>query len=157
MSVCFIYETERHNSIADLLEILIFIINGFVLPLKDEHKTLLDARSYSTSQGQKPFDVSSATRILRGSVSGEDDALAEDSEVVLGLLKFWPKVNSPTGKEVMFLSEVEETLDVDSERSPKTDSQSNHQLCDNYQSIISYEIKPRIMAELPTLTVLIIF
>jgi len=31
-------------------------------------------------------------------------------EVVLGLLKFWPKVNSP--KEVMFLSEMEEVLDV---------------------------------------------
>ena len=50
----------------------------------------------------------------------KDDALAEDSEVVLGLLKCWLKVNSPTGKEVMFLSEVEEILDVDSERSPKT-------------------------------------
>lgn len=29
---------------------------------------------------------------------------------MLGLLKFWPKVNSP--KEVMFLNEVEEVLDV---------------------------------------------
>lgn len=31
-------------------------------------------------------------------------------EVVDGLLKYWPKVNSP--KEVMFLNEVEEILDV---------------------------------------------
>ena len=31
-------------------------------------------------------------------------------EVVIGLLRFWPKVNSP--KEVMFLNEIEEILDV---------------------------------------------
>jgi serine/threonine-protein phosphatase 2A regulatory subunit B' len=37
----FIYETERHNGIAELLEILGSIINGFALPLKGEHKTFL--------------------------------------------------------------------------------------------------------------------
>ena len=34
----FIFETERHNGIAELLEILGSIINGFALPLKEEHK-----------------------------------------------------------------------------------------------------------------------
>ena len=39
----FIYEAEaaRHNGIAELLEILGSIINGFALPLKHEHKTFL--------------------------------------------------------------------------------------------------------------------
>ncbi len=37
----FIFETERHNGIAELLEILGSIINGFALPLKDEHKFFL--------------------------------------------------------------------------------------------------------------------
>jgi len=37
----FIYETEHHNGIAELLEILGSIINGFALPLKDEHKQFL--------------------------------------------------------------------------------------------------------------------
>ena len=37
----FIYETERHNGVAELLEILGSIINGFALPLKEEHKTFL--------------------------------------------------------------------------------------------------------------------
>jgi serine/threonine-protein phosphatase 2A regulatory subunit B' len=37
----FTYETERFNGIAELLEILGSIINGFALPLKDEHKTFL--------------------------------------------------------------------------------------------------------------------
>lgn len=35
------YETERHNGIAELLEILGSIINGFALPLKEEHKLFL--------------------------------------------------------------------------------------------------------------------
>ncbi|KAJ8700233.1 serine/threonine-protein phosphatase 2A 56 kDa regulatory subunit delta isoform, variant 2 [Pleurotus ostreatus] len=38
----------------------------------------------------------------------KDPVLAED--VMMGLLRFWPKVNSP--KEVMYLNEVEEVLDV---------------------------------------------
>ena len=37
----FIYETERHNGVAELLEILGSIINGFALPLKEEHKIFL--------------------------------------------------------------------------------------------------------------------
>lgn len=37
----FIFETERHNGIAELLEILGSIINGFALPLKEEHKQFL--------------------------------------------------------------------------------------------------------------------
>lgn len=38
----------------------------------------------------------------------KDQNLTE--EVLLGLLRYWPKVNSP--KEVMYLNEVEEILDI---------------------------------------------
>ncbi|CAL1704402.1 unnamed protein product [Somion occarium] len=104
----FIYETERHNGIAELLEILGSIINGFALPLKEEHKTFLmrvliplhKVKSLSMYHPQLAYCV---VQFLE-----KDAALAED--VVRGLLKFWPKVNSP--KEVMFLSEMEEVLDV---------------------------------------------
>jgi serine/threonine-protein phosphatase 2A regulatory subunit B' len=37
----FVYETERHNGVAELLEILGSIINGFSMPLKGEHKIFL--------------------------------------------------------------------------------------------------------------------
>lgn len=36
--------------------------------------------------------------------------LTSSSQVIVGLLKFWPKTHSP--KEVMFLNELEEILDV---------------------------------------------
>ncbi|EJD02374.1 protein phosphatase 2A regulatory B subunit [Fomitiporia mediterranea MF3/22] len=104
----FIYETERHNGIAELLEILGSIINGFALPLKDEHKIFLTrsliplhkVKSLSLYHPQLAYCV---VQFLE-----KDASLTE--EVLLGLLKFWPKVNSP--KEVMFLNEVEEVLDV---------------------------------------------
>lgn len=104
----FIYETERHNGIAELLEILGSIINGFALPLKEEHKTFLTkvllplhkVKSLSLYHPQLAYCV---VQFLE-----KDASLTED--VLLGLLKFWPKVNSP--KEVMFLNEVEEVLDV---------------------------------------------
>ncbi|KAK1359424.1 Serine/threonine protein phosphatase 2A regulatory subunit [Heracleum sosnowskyi] len=37
----FVFETEKHNGIAELLEIMGSIINGFALPLKEEHKLFL--------------------------------------------------------------------------------------------------------------------
>ncbi|KAK8861525.1 hypothetical protein IAR55_002347 [Kwoniella newhampshirensis] len=104
----FVYETERHNGIAELLEILGSIINGFALPLKEEHKTFLTralvplhkAKSLALYHPQLAYCV---VQFLE-----KDSSLTE--EVILGLLRYWPKVNSP--KEVMFLNEVEEILDV---------------------------------------------
>ncbi|KAL4068053.1 phosphatase 2A regulatory B subunit-domain-containing protein [Scleroderma citrinum] len=104
----FIYETERHNGIAELLEILGSIINGFALPLKEEHKIFLarvliplhKVKSLSLYHPQLAYCV---VQFLE-----KEPSLAE--EVMMGLLKYWPKVNSP--KEVMFLNEVEEVLDV---------------------------------------------
>ncbi|GMF08086.1 unnamed protein product [Ambrosiozyma monospora] len=37
----FVYDTGRFNGISELLEILGSIINGFALPLKEEHKIFL--------------------------------------------------------------------------------------------------------------------
>ncbi|KAL7416477.1 protein phosphatase PP2A0 B subunit gamma isoform [Mrakia frigida] len=104
----FVYETERHNGIAELLEILGAIINGFAFPLKEEHKTFLTrvlvplhkAKSLALYHPQLAYCV---VQFLE-----KDSTLTE--EVLLGLLGYWPKVNSP--KEVMFLNEVEEILDV---------------------------------------------
>ena len=104
----FIYETERHNGIAELLEILGSIINGFALPLKEEHKQFLrrvliplhKVKSLAVYHPQLAYCV---VQFLE-----KNNALAQ--EVVGGLLRYWPKVNSP--KEVMFLSEMEEVMDV---------------------------------------------
>uniref|UniRef100_A0A131XD36 Serine/threonine protein phosphatase 2A regulatory subunit n=1 Tax=Hyalomma excavatum TaxID=257692 RepID=A0A131XD36_9ACAR len=104
----FIYETEHHNGVAELLEILGSIINGFALPLKEEHKLFLlrvlmplhKVKSLSVYHPQLAYCV---VQFLE-----KEPSLTEP--VILALLKFWPKVHSP--KEVMFLNELEEILDV---------------------------------------------
>ncbi|KAJ4424558.1 serine/threonine-protein phosphatase 2A 56 kDa regulatory subunit delta isoform [Gnomoniopsis sp. IMI 355080] len=104
----FVYETERFNGVAELLEILGSIINGFALPLKEEHKLFLTrtliplhkAKSLSMYHPQLAYCI---VQFLE-----KDASLTE--EVVLGLLRYWPKVNST--KEVMFLNEVEDIFEV---------------------------------------------
>jgi serine/threonine-protein phosphatase 2A regulatory subunit B' len=104
----FIYETERFNGIAELLEILGSIINGFALPLKEEHKMFLTrvliplhkVRSLQTYHPQLAYCI---VQFLE-----KDPSLTE--EVVVGLLRYWPKVNSP--KEVMYLNEIEDIFEV---------------------------------------------
>jgi serine/threonine-protein phosphatase 2A regulatory subunit B' len=104
----FIYETERHNGVAELLEILGSIINGFALPLKEEHKSfllrvLVPLHIVKTLSMYHPQLAYCVVQFLE-----KDPTLTEP--VVLGLLKYWPKTHSP--KEVMFLNEFEEILDI---------------------------------------------
>ncbi|KAF7214583.1 beta [Nothobranchius furzeri] len=104
----FIYETEHFNGVAELLEILGSIINGFALPLKAEHKQFLvrvliplhTAKSLSIFHAQLAYCV---VQFM------EKDATVTEY-IIRGLLKYWPK--TCTQKEVMFLGEIEEILDV---------------------------------------------
>ncbi|XP_053568727.1 serine/threonine-protein phosphatase 2A 56 kDa regulatory subunit alpha isoform [Bombina bombina] len=84
------------------------IINGFALPLKSEHKQFLmkvlipmhTAKALALFHAQLAYCV---VQFLE-----KDTTLTEP--VIRGLLKFWPKTCSQ--KEVMFLGEIEEILDV---------------------------------------------
>ncbi|KAI8093612.1 protein phosphatase 2A regulatory B subunit [Halteromyces radiatus] len=104
----FIYETEQFNGVAELLEILGSIINGFALPLKQEHitflfKVLIPLHKPSSLGSYYPQLVYCVVQFLE-----KDGSYTKD--VILQLLKYWPKVNS--AKEVMFLNEVEEIVDL---------------------------------------------
>lgn len=104
----FVFETERHNGIAELLEIFGSVITGFALPLKEEHKIFLwraliplhKAKSLGVYFQQLSYCI---TQFIE-----KDPKLS--STVIRGLLKFWPVTNSQ--KEVMFLGEVEEILEA---------------------------------------------
>jgi len=104
----FIWETEMHHGIAELLEILGSIINGFALPLKGEHKSFLQkvlipmhkVKSLTVFYQQLSYCV---TQFV-----DKDPMLAVP--VISGLLKFWPILNST--KELLFLNELEELLEL---------------------------------------------
>lgn len=104
----FIFETEKHNGIAELLEILGSIINGFALPLKEEHKLFLVRALIPL---HKPKCISMYHQQLSYCITQfvEKDCKLADT-VIRGMLKYWPITNS--SKEVMFLGELEEVLDA---------------------------------------------
>jgi serine/threonine-protein phosphatase 2A regulatory subunit B' len=104
----FVYETERHNGISELLEILGSIINGFALPLKQEHKTFLkrvllplhSARNLATFHQQLAYCVAQFV--------DKDPTLA--AQVLSHLIKYWP--HQAAQKQLLFLNELEELLEL---------------------------------------------
>ncbi|GMN50457.1 hypothetical protein TIFTF001_019618 [Ficus carica] len=106
----FVFETERHNGIAELLEIFGSVISGFATPLKEEHKMFLWRALLPL---HKPKSVGIYHQQLTYCVVqfvDKDQKLA--SSVIKGLLKYWPVTNSQ--KELMFLGELEEILEMTS-------------------------------------------
>ncbi|KAG6770679.1 hypothetical protein POTOM_026368 [Populus tomentosa] len=104
----FVFETEKHNGIAELLEIFGSIISGFALPLKEEHKIFLWRVLIPL---HKPKSVGVYFQQLSYCVLQfieKEPRLA--SVVIKGILKYWPITNSQ--KEVMFLGELEEILEA---------------------------------------------
>lgn len=104
----FVYETEKFNGIAELLEILGSIINGFAIPLKEEHKlflqrVLIPLHKTHSLQAYHPQLAYCVVQFLE-----KDPTLTEP--VLNGLLRYWPKTCS--FKEVMFINELEEILDM---------------------------------------------
>lgn len=103
-----IFETDKHNGIAELLEILGSIINGFALPLKEEHKLFLVRALIPL---HKPKCLAMYHQQLSYCITQfvEKDCKLADT-IIRGLLKYWPITNS--SKEVMFLGELEEVLEA---------------------------------------------
>ncbi|XP_010495328.1 PREDICTED: serine/threonine protein phosphatase 2A 57 kDa regulatory subunit B' theta isoform [Camelina sativa] len=104
----FVFETEKHNGIAEFLEILGSIINGFALPLKDEHKVFL-VRALIPLHKPKCLQMYHQQLSYCITQFVEKDCKLADT-VIRGLLKSWPVTNS--SKEVMFLNELEEVLEA---------------------------------------------
>ncbi|KAJ0817408.1 putative protein phosphatase 2A, regulatory B subunit, B56, armadillo-like helical [Helianthus annuus] len=104
----FVFETEKHNGIAELLEIFGSVISGFALPLKKEHKMFL---SRVLIPLHKPKSVGSYHHQLTYCVVQFIEKEPKLTSVVInGLLKYWPVMSSQ--KQLMFLSELEELLEL---------------------------------------------
>lgn len=103
----FTYEDDKHAGIGELLEILGSIINGFALPLKDEHKSFL--RKYLLPlykpRGMLNYHPQLCYCIVQ--FVEKDPALA--AVIINNLLRWWPHSNSQ--KEISFLNEIEEVVE----------------------------------------------
>ena len=102
------FEVEKFFGVAELLEILGSIINGFALPLRSEHKTFLQKVLVPLHKPKSLYLYHPQLTYCIIQFLEKDSALTES--VVQGILRLWPKTCS--SKEVMLLNELEEILDV---------------------------------------------
>ncbi|KAI5577574.1 hypothetical protein BDE02_09G122300 [Populus trichocarpa] len=103
----YVFESEKHSGIGELLEIWGSIINGFTVPLKEEHKLFLmrvliplhKAKGMPVYHRQLAYCVNQFVQkepMLGGTV-------------VRGILKYWPATNCQ--KEVLLIDELEELVE----------------------------------------------
>ncbi|XVF63257.1 hypothetical protein PTKIN_Ptkin09bG0073100 [Pterospermum kingtungense] len=102
-----VFETERHCGIGELLEIWGSIINGFAVPLKEEHKLFLirvllplhKTKSLHLYHRQLTYCVSQFVQ--------KEPALG--GVVARGILRYWPVTNCH--KQVLLIGELEELVE----------------------------------------------
>ena len=105
--LAFIFENLIYRGVSELLEILSSIINGFALPLKQEHVDFLKKvliplhRSYYLT-----LYIDNLTTCIEQYIEKDPELTPE---IVSGLLHIWPKINSP--KELAMLNEMEELIE----------------------------------------------
>ncbi|KAF4039045.1 Protein phosphatase 2A regulatory B subunit (B56 family) [Phytophthora infestans] len=103
----YIYETSNHYGVAELLEILGSIVNGFACPIKQEHVVLLEKALIPLHSTPAFISYHQQLAYCMIQYVSKDHTLF--TPIVRGLIKFWPVGNS--FKEVIFIVEFEEMLE----------------------------------------------
>lgn len=103
----YIYESSNHYGVAELLEILGSIVNGFACPIKQEHVTLLEKALIPLHSTPAFISYHQQLAYCMIQYVSKDHSLF--TPIVRGLLKYWPVGNS--FKEVVFIVEFEELLE----------------------------------------------
>ncbi|KAJ8766997.1 hypothetical protein K2173_012506 [Erythroxylum novogranatense] len=104
---CHIFETESHCGISEMLEIWGSIINGFTVPLKEEHKLFLmrvliplhKTKGMHVYHRQLAYCVSQFVQ--------KEPAIG--GLVIRAILRYWPVASSQ--KEVLLIGELEELVE----------------------------------------------
>ncbi|KNB44405.1 serine threonine protein phosphatase [Blastocystis sp. subtype 4] len=109
----FLYEKKEHNGIAELLEILASIINGFTVPIRPEHKQSLERSLIPLHKTRFYENYSIQLSYCMTLYVAKDPSLScpvVSLLIIRSLLKYWPYGN--TSKETWFLSELEDLLEL---------------------------------------------
>eukprot|EP00812_Abedinium_dasypus_P008703 NODE_2444_length_933_cov_451.340547.p1 GENE.NODE_2444_length_933_cov_451.340547~~NODE_2444_length_933_cov_451.340547.p1 ORF type:complete len:247 (+),score=50.19 NODE_2444_length_933_cov_451.340547:3-743(+) len=103
-----IYECETHNGVGELLEILGSIINGFALPLKEEHMDFLVRALIPLHKVKSLAVFHQQLSYCMAQYVEKDPRLAY--QIIISMIWYWPV--SITSKQVLFLNELEEILEL---------------------------------------------
>lgn len=104
----FMNNSQRHNGICEVLEILGSIINGFAVPLKAEHSSFLASVLIPLHRVVHVKTILPQLSYCIGKFVEKDASLSVG--VISGIFGYWPRLSN--GKEVSFLTEVEELLEI---------------------------------------------
>ena len=118
-------DIENYNGLSELLEILSSICSGYTVPLKSEHiefftKVLIPLHKMKTLS---TFHTQ-LLQCFKHFIEKDHNMIPV---AILGLLKIWPITNP--AKEVLFLNEIEEIMEVSTDAFPKFGEKFVQQLC----------------------------
>jgi serine/threonine-protein phosphatase 2A regulatory subunit B' len=103
-----IYESESHNGVGELLEVLGSIINGFALPLKEEHKDFLMKALIPLYKVKSLTSFHQQLSYCLFQYVEKDPRLSYD--IITSMLRCWPV--STASKQLLFLNELEDLLEL---------------------------------------------
>jgi len=103
-----LYEGDMYNGVGELLEIMGSIINGFALPLKEEHKDFLVRALVPLHKLKFLGGFHQQLSYCMAQYVTKDPRLAH--AIISALLRYWP--TTITSKQVLFLNELEELLEL---------------------------------------------
>ncbi|KAH7647953.1 phosphatase 2A regulatory B subunit [Cryptosporidium bovis] len=103
-----IIDGEPYNGIAELLEIFVSIVNGFTIPLKEEHKLFLETALIPLHKAKHISSFHQQLIYCLIQYIEKDTKLSVP--IIEGILKYWPITNS--SKQILFLNELEELLEI---------------------------------------------
>ncbi|OII72755.1 protein phosphatase 2A regulatory B subunit [Cryptosporidium andersoni] len=103
-----IIDGEPHRGIAELLEIFVSIVNGFTIPLKEEHKIFLETALIPLHKAK--CIASFHQQLIYCLVQYIEKDTKLSVPIIKGMLRYWPITNS--SKQILFLNELEELLEI---------------------------------------------
>lgn len=103
-----LYETRNYNGVSEILDILASIVNGFAVPIKKEHKQML--QKYLIPLHKLPemrLHYAPQLSYCMTLFCGKDHTLTQT--IVSGILKYWPYGSHQ--KELAFLQELDDLFE----------------------------------------------
>ncbi|TNV79323.1 hypothetical protein FGO68_gene10877 [Halteria grandinella] len=102
-------EQEDHFGHSEFLELLSSIISGFAVPLKGEHRvTIFDKCLLPLHRAN--HNAHFHQQLVQCIMTYMDKDQSVANSIITEMLKYWPVTNP--GKEILFLNEIEEVLDM---------------------------------------------
>lgn len=108
LKVVYQYNIETHNGLTELLEILSSITSGLAMPLKQEHVIFFQRVLIPLHKVKTLATYNTQLQLCVKNYLEKSQNL--HVPLIQGLLKFWP-ITCPA-KEVIFIQEIEEVLDL---------------------------------------------